>query len=413
VLAVLFVVYVFNFIDRRLPAILLEDIKKDLGASDTVMGLLTGPAFVLFYTMAGVFIAVWADRGVRRSIIALGLAGWSAMTAISGLAQSVWHLTLCRFGVGLGEAACSPPAHSLISDYYPPSRRATALSVYSMGIYVGILLSYALGGLLGSALDWRWAFVIVGSPGLALALVVRFTVREPVRGEAEGRSDTGARASIREVFRFLWPLPSFRHLAIGSALNSFVSYALGIWLPAFLIRVHGMDKADVGGWLGLTFGLGGAAGVLLGGFLCDRLGARDPRWQLRVPAIATLLSFPFSVAVLLWPDRSTALALLAPAIVLHAVYLGPVFSITQGLAPLRMRALAASVLILVMNLIGYGAGPPAVGFLSDLLDRHTSLGVESIRYALLATMVLRIWAVLHFWLGSHALGGELTVDEGR
>jgi len=408
VLGLLFLVYVFNFVDRRILAILAEPIQKELGVPDTAMGLLMGPAFGIFYTFAGIFIARWADVGVRRSIIALGLVVWSVFTAASGLVRAAAHLALARIGVGVGEAACSPPAHSLIADYFPPGRRATALSIYSMGIYGGILVSYALGGFLREEVGWRWAFALVGLPGLLLALVLRFTVREPRRGGAEGRTDDGERPTLRDAARHMWPLRSFRHLTAGAALNSFVGYALGAWLPLFLARVHAMkDGTEIGLWLGLTFGLGGAAGTLLGGLLCDRLGARDARWHLRIPALATLLSLPFTALALLWPGRQGALLLLVPSIVFGALYLGPVFSLTQGLVKLRLRALAASVLIFAMNLVGLGLGPTAVGALSDLLDAHAGLGTGSIRYALLVVVALRLWAAVHLWLGSRSLPAEL------
>jgi MFS family permease len=410
VLGILFLVYVFNFVDRRLLTILGEPIQHELGVSDTVMGLLYGPAFGIFYTLAGLFIACWADRGVRRSIIALGLTVWSVLTAVSGVVTSAGQLALARIGVGLGEAACTPPAHSLLADYYPPARRATALSIYSTGIYVGILLSLAVGGWLAAEVGWRWTFVLVGLPGVALAVVVRCTVREPVRGALDPVPSTGSPvtvASLRDAFRFLWPLRSFRHLALGAALNSFVGYALGTWLPSFYTRVHDMAIGERGLWLGLIFGGAGAAGTLLGGVLTDRYGPRDVRWRLRIPALATWLAVPVTVAALLWSGRVGSLIWLIPTIVLHSLYLGPVFAITQTLVPPSMRALAASVLILFMNLIGLGLGPLVVGKLSDLFQAHTDLGVCAIQYALLTAVPVRLWAGWHLHRGARWLAAEL------
>lgn len=412
VLGLLFLVYVFNFIDRRILAMLLEPIKKDLGASDTEMGLLIGPAFGIFYTFAGIPIARWADFGVRRSIIALCLALWSALTALSGQARTFAHLALLRAGVGIGEAGCSPPAHSLISDYFPPRRRATAISIYTTGIYVGILLSYALVGYLENEYGWRTAFVVAGLPGLALALVVRFTVREPERGHAEHHTADAGAFSVGDVFRFLWRLRSFRHLALGAALNSFAGYGLGNWLPAFLGRVHAMDRTDIGLWLGLTFGLGGAVGALAGGFLCDRFGTRDPRWHLRIPALATILSLPLTVLALVWPTRSGSLILLVPAIVLGALYLGPIFSLTQGLVKLRMRALAAAVLLFIMNIIGMGLGPLGIGATSDLFQGFGLTDGASLQYALVLAAGIRIWAAVHFFLGAKTLVADLGRKNG-
>ena len=225
VLAVLFFVYVFNFIDRTILSILIEDVKRELGVSDTAMGFLTGIAFAVFYTVAGIPIARWADVGVRRSIIALGLTVWSLMTAASGLVQNFGQLVAARIGVGVGEAAGSPPAHSLIADYFPPERRATALSIYSAGIYVGVLFGYLAGGWVNEFFGWRNAFFVVGLPGLLLALLVRFTVREPSRGQSEPPRAPSEPAAVDEapepwqdVFRFLWSLRSFRHLAFGAGM---------------------------------------------------------------------------------------------------------------------------------------------------------------------------------------------------
>jgi len=277
-----------------------------------------------------------------------------------------------------------------------------------MGIHAGILISYALGGFLRDEVGWREAFLWVGLPGLLLALVLRFTVREPQRGHAEGRRDTGEPLALGVAVRSMARLRSFRHLAGGAALNSLVGYALSAWLPLFLDRVHAMkDGAELGLSLGLVLGVGGAAGTLAGGILCDRLGARDPRWQLRIPALATFASFPFTAAALLWPTRLGALLLLVPAILLGYLYLGPVFALTQGLVPLRLRAFAAATLIFLMNIVGLALGPAAVGMLSDLLGSHAGLGAAALRYALLIAVVGRLWAAVHLWIGSRTLAAEL------
>jgi len=414
VLAILFLVYVFNFVDRRLLSILLVPIQEDLRVSDTVMGLLTGPVFAVFYTFTGIPIARWADSGVRRSIIALGLTVWSGMTALSGLAHSSLHLALTRIGVGVGEAACSPPAHSLLSDYFPPHRRATAISIYSTGIFIGILISLSLGGWLNESLGWRRAFIIAGLPGIALALLVRLTVREPVRGLVEGRPAVSDSPSTLQVFRFLWSLKSFRHMSLASALNSFAGYAFGVWTPAFFIHVHNMGTARTGLWTGLAFGLGGAIGTFSGGIICDRLGSRSPKWHLLVPAMATLLALPFTALALLWPTRAGALLFLVPAITFGAVYLGPVFSLTQGLVKLRMRALAAAVLLFIINLVGCGLGPACVGTLNDLLvSIEHGPGTEVVRYSLLMVGSIRLWAAVHFVLGTRTLEKDLLARNGH
>jgi MFS family permease len=406
VLAVLFVVYVFNFIDRQVLAILLEAIKKDLGASDTAMGFLSGFAFALFYTFAGIPIARWADRGTRRSIIALGLAVWSTMTAASGLARSFTQLALARVGVGIGEAAGSPPAHSLISDYFPPQRRATALSIYATGIYVGAMLAYLGGGLILKYFDWRTAFLVVGLPGIPLALLVRFTIREPPRGHSEGgRTDTQA-TSFGEVVRYLLAQRSFVYIVLAASLQSLGGYGVLAWGPTFLRRVHDMGSIEIGLWFGLIVGIGGSLGAFGGGWLADRLGRRDQRWYVFLSAIVCLATVPFAAAFLLLSDTVAALLCFIPSYVLGAMYVGPMLSMTQGLVKLRMRATASAILLFILNMIGLGAGPFIVGFLNDqLADRYAT---EAIRYSLLGVSLMAIPASALFVVASRTLREDLA-----
>lgn len=408
VLGVLFVVFVFNFVDRQILSILLEPIKAELGVSDTAMGFLTGIAFALFYTVAGIPIARFADTGNRRNVIVLGLVVWSAMTAVSGLVRTFGQLALARIGVGVGEAACSPPAHSLLADYFPPHRRATALAIYSMGIHVGILLGFVLGGWANQLFGWRYAFMIVGVPGLVLALVVRLTVREPARGTWEASTAGIPTESVRQVLRFVWSLRAFRHMALGAALHSFAGYAAATWGPAFLMRVHHMETGAIGTWLGLITGVGGAIGAVGGGMLADRMSVRDPRWSLWIPAIASVVEVPFWLAFLLVPDVGPALAWFVPAVVTGAMWLGPVFATNQGLVRPHMRALASALLLFVINLIGLGMGPQAVGILNDLLAG--TFGAEAVRWSLLLVAIVNVWAALHFALGARTLRHDLAVQ---
>ncbi|WP_372760728.1 spinster family MFS transporter, partial [Litorivivens sp.] len=272
-LCVLTVVYAFNFIDRQLLAILQEAIKGDLGLSDSQLGLLTGFAFALFYVTAGIPIARWADRSNRRNIVALSLAVWSFMTAISGLVNNYVQLLLARVGVGIGEAGGSPPSHSMISDMFPPEQRAGALGFYSTGVSIGILFGFLLGGWLNEFFGWRVAFMVVGAPGLILALVVRFTVTEPRRGMSEAREMSDDSTSLRDVVALLWQRKTFRHMAFAASLYAFAGYATANWTASFMIRTHGMSTGELGSWLALIIGFGGAVGVLGGGVLADRLGA--------------------------------------------------------------------------------------------------------------------------------------------
>jgi len=405
VLGVLLLVYVLNFIDRQILTILTEDIRKEMALNDTVIGLLTGSAFALFYTFMGIPIARWADTGTRRSIVSLALLVWSGMTALTGLAQSFGQLAVARIGVGIGEAGCSPPAHSMLSDLYPPARRGTALAVYSLGIPIGGGLGALLGGYLGQAYGWRNAFFIVGIPGVLMALLVRGTVAEPLR-EKLASARTDARESISEVLRFMGKLPSFRHMAAGASLHALYGYGAANWVPAFLIRVHHMSKPSVGLWIGATTLSVGVLGTFLGGFITDRVAKHDATWYLRVPAIASGMAIPFAIFFYLWPTTETALLMSVPGVLLGGVYLGPTFAMTQTLVRPQMRALASSILLFIINLIGLGLGPLLVGRVSDLL--RPSYGDESLRYALLIVVVAgTAWATLQYLLAARTLARDL------
>jgi predicted MFS family arabinose efflux permease len=404
-LGLLVVVYVLNFVDRQILTILAKPIADELQFSDTQLGLLTGPAFALFYTFAGIPIARWADVGVRRSIIALALFIWSGMTALTAGAANLTQLALARVGVGIGEAGCSPPAHSLISDLFPVERRATALAIYSLGIPIGGALGSLLGGWLGQLYGWRVAFLAVGLPGVLLALVVRFTLREPPRAPVTGKRD-----SVRQVFSFMLRRRAFVHMSIGAALHAFYGYGAASFIPVFLMRVHGFELGPLGTWLaaiGLTTGV---LGTYLGGAVSDRLAKAEVRWYMRVPAIASLIGIPFTFLFYLWPEGRTALLLSIPGALLGPIYLGPTFAMTQSLVRPEMRALASALLLFIINLIGLGLGPWFVGMLSDALK--PSYGVDSIRYALLVTVVVgAAWSSVHYLLASRTLAEDLRAKE--
>ncbi len=409
VLGVLFCVYVFNFVDRQILSILIDPIKAELGASDTQMGFLTGFAFAIFYTGFGIPIARWADRGVRRSIIALGLTVWSVMTAVCGLAQSFVHLALARIGVGIGEAAGSPPAHSLISDYFPPEKRAAALSIYNIGIPAGVMLGYLAGGWMVEFFNWRAAFFVVGIPGVLLAVVMRLTVREPPRGMSETVAvDTGS-YSLSEVVRFLVSLRSFGLLAVASGIASLSSYGFGAWVPPFLGRVHGMSSGEIGTWMGLLTGLGGALGMVFTGMVADRLARRDARWYAWVGAVTIAVYFPFLLGFLLLDRTVPALLLYFVPISLGVVYLGPAIAMTHALVTVRMRALASSVMLFVLNLIGMGLGPQMIGYLNDRLE--PLYGTEAIRYSLLWVGMSKLLALVLFLLAAKYVVQDLKAKD--
>lgn len=407
-LGILVVVYTFNFIDRQILSILLQPIKDELGLSDSAMGLLTGFAFAMFYATLGIPIARYADRSNRRNLIALALGVWSFMTAISGLAQNFWHLLAARIGVGVGEAGCSPPAHSIIADYYPAEQRATALGIYSLGIPFGIMFGLFAGGWINEFFGWRVAFFVVGLPGLLLALVVRFTLTEPQRGLAEGRADSGDQPSVKETLIYLWQKKSFRHLSFAAALTAFVGYGFVTWVPSFLIRSYGMGTGEIGTWFGLILGIPGGIGIALGGYLADRFGAHDPKWYLWTTAIALLISVPLNILIYTSQTSNMALWAMVLPVLFGNFYQATVFSQTQGISELRMRAVAAGILLFIINIIGLGLGPQMVGILSDLLaEQH---GVESLRYALLICSLFYVWAAVHYFLGGRHLKDDLITE---
>jgi len=405
-MVILAIVYMFNFIDRSILSILLPSIRAEFGASDTVLGFLTGTAFAIFYTVLGIPIARYADRHNRRNLIAAAVALWSAMTAISGLAANIVHLTLARIGVGIGEAGCSPPAHSMIADYYPPEERSTAMGFYTIGISAGIMLAYLAGGWVAENIGWREALYIVGVPGIVLAVVVRFTLVEPERGSSEGRS-AGDQPHLLEVVRFLWRRPSFLHMAVAAGLSSFVGYGVVNFLPSFIYRSFGIGFAEIGTWLGLILGLSGGAGFFLGGYIADHLGRDGQRRSLRFIAATVAVTALLLVLMFLTTSWSAALLFFVIPAATMNVYLAPVLAQTQSLVALRMRAVASSLVLLIINLIGLALGPWVTGMISDALA--PDFGDESMRYSLLIiTVVILPWASWHYYRAGRTIDGDLA-----
>ena len=405
-LFILTAVYVFNFIDRQILVILQESIKQELGLSDTQLGLMSGFTFAIFYVSFGIPIARLADRGNRRNIIAVSLTVWSAMTALSGMAQNFIQLLLARVGVGIGEAGGSPPAHSIISDLYPPKKRATALAIYSTGISIGILLGFLIGGWVNQYLGWRTTFLLVGIPGILLALILRFTLKEPPRGLSEkGKDNVDQHHSMKDVFRLLRERKSFRYIALGAGLAAYVSYTVTSWLPPFMARVHGMSSAEIGTWLSLIIGIGSGIGYFMGGYITDRLSRKDKRWYLWLPAIALLFAIPLSLVAFFASGKNTMLlAIVLPAF-LNSLYLAPCIALTHGIVNVRMRALSSAILFFVLNIIGLGLGPFIGGVLSDALQ--PTLGVDALRWALSNTVIASVLAAVCLYMASKYIRKDL------
>ena len=373
---------------------------------DWQLGLLSGVAFAIFYVTVGIPIARWADQANRRNIVSMAIATWSFMTALSGFAQNFVHLLLARIGVAVGEAGGSPPAHSIISDIFPPHQRATALSIYSTGVYFGILLGFLIGGWVNDFYSWRIVFFVVGIPGILWALVVRFTLIEPPRGQSENLSKVLDAPPIMEVFQLLWSRKSFRHMSVASGLHSFVGYGVGHWIASFFIRTYDLTSTgELATWLGLIVGIAGGAGTFLGGYLTDKCGRHDRRWYLWIPGLAVLLSVPFALVVYYLNSYYLALCAFIIPQFLGAMFLGPTIAMTHGIVSLRMRALASSILFFVLNLIGLGLGPLLIGILSDLLT--PTFGPEALKYALMIAVFMYIWAAFHYWRAANTIEEDL------
>ena len=397
----LILVYTFNFIDRQIVGILAGPIKAELGLTDTQLGLMGGLAFALFYTALGVPIGLLADRKSRAWIMTVALALWSGFTALCGLAQSFWQLFLARMGVGVGEAGGVAPAYSLIADYFPPDQRARALAVYSFGIPAGSAAGIFLGGWIASAIDWRTAFIAVGLAGLVLAPLFRLAVREPVRGRFDPPKAQVPAPPFAQVIRTLAAKPSFWLLAFGAGSCSILGYGLIFWLPSFFARTYDLELIQVSQFYGSIILIGGIIGIWGGGWLADRLGRASRAAYARIPAIAFLIAAPcYAVGVMSDALPVTYVMFLIPQ-ALGLMWLGPVLSAIQHVAPASMRTTASAIFLFVNNLIGIGLGTVLFGLISDKLA--PSFGDQSLRYSILIGLGFYLISAALFFLASRRL----------
>jgi predicted MFS family arabinose efflux permease len=392
--------------DRNVLTILLEPIRTEFRLSDGELGLLSGLSFAIFYALAGLPLGLAADRLNRRNLIVVCVGLWSAMTAVCGLSRSFVQLLIARIGVGVGEAGGGPAAMSMISDLFPAAERATAISAFYLASPVGAMLSLAGGGWVAQHYGWRAAFLVAGAPGIALALVLLLTVREPLRGVADGGPARPAASPLGATLRFIRSQAALLHVIAGTTLIVFVVSGIGAWSASFFIRFHGFRLAAIGPLLAVANGAFGIVGALTGGLVADRLGRRDERGRPWSVAVAALLMAPALAAALLAPDRRVAAAFFAGYVLLSSVWYGPCYALAQSLVAARMRGAIAAVIYLTSNLLGYGLGAQAIGYLSDLLS--SGHGGEGLRAAMVAAATVSLWAALHFYLAGRTLRRDLA-----
>jgi MFS family permease len=418
-LTVLLSILAFNYVDRLALGLVLQDIKVELHLSDTELGFLTGLAFAVFYSLMGLPIARWADRGDRVLIISLTTVIWSAAVALCGAIASFSQLLLGRIGVAVGEAGCIPPAHSLIADYFTRAERPRAVGTYMLGAPLSMVVGYFMAGWLNELYGWRPMFVILGFPGLVLSALAWFTLKEPRRRAPPSRSappqapeappaagESSKPQSFRTVLVTLSANVTFRHLLFCFAVSSFFGYGILQWQPAFFVRSFGLKTGELGSWLALIYGVGGLLGTHLGGAWASRLAANKEALQLQTMAVIFSSLGVFSVAMYLAPNRYWAFGWLAFIATAGALINGPLFATIQTLVPQRMRAMSIAMLYLFANLIGMGLGPLVAGALSDAF-RHWA-GEESLRYALLTLCPGYLWSGWHLWRASRTVERDLN-----
>ncbi|OLL31022.1 MFS transporter [Burkholderia sp. SRS-W-2-2016] len=437
-LLLLILVYASSFVDRIIIAVVGQAIKVEMNLTDFQLGLLGGLAFSIFYTTLGIPIARLAERFNRVVLISISIVAWSAMTALCGTAGTYWQLLLYRLGVGVGEAGSTPTAHSLIADQFPPARRASALAIYALGPPIGVIAGALGGGWVVQHLGWRPVFFVVGLPGLIFGLLTWLTLREPKRGGAEPDLKLVSQEvpPLKKVLALLMSSKVFVQMLLGTVVGAFAQYGINMFIPVYLVRVYGMGFAQAGLIFGLVVGIGGILGNTLGGYSADWASSRDRRWYAWVPALGTFAGFPLMVLAFLQHDWPLGVGLLFVATLLLNVWNGPTFAIVHGLVEPRMRATAAAIVFLLMNLIGQGFGPATIGFLSDRFaarafsggdyrlmcsgqggGAHAAHGAAAavtdpialacrdasavgVRYAMLTLTVVLAWAALHYFLAS-------------
>ncbi|PHS22369.1 MAG: MFS transporter [Robiginitomaculum sp.] len=402
VLGSLFVIYTFNFIDRLIFSVLQEPIRHELGFSDLQIGLLSGLAFAVFYTAVGLPIAWAADRFNRVSIISISLAIWSLFTAASGLAMNFWQMFFARLGVGFGEAGCTPPAHSLMSDYFDSKQRTRAIAIYSLGIPIGSLLGLMGGGWVVENMGWRQAFFVVGLPGLLVAVLAKIIIKEPKRGNFDATATEPL--PFGTVLKTLWSKPTFWIFSLGASFTSLGGYAVSTWMVPHFIRSFHMGYSEVG----LKFGLVGivpmAIGTYFGGWLSDKLGQRNLKWYALVPMFSSALMAPMFFVALQMHNPWILMAIWVIPAICSGIWLAPVFGTIQNLVPPNMRAFSSSISLFIINIIGLGIGPTLTGGLSTYFTvPDGSNAGEALQIALSIVVWVYVLAAVLYYFASKTI----------
>jgi len=398
--------------DRFLIGMLMQPIKEELLLSDTQLGFLTGIAFAFFYATLGIPIARWADRGNRLTIISIAMALWGGMVMLCSVVTNFLQLALVRIGAAVGEAGCLPPAYSLIGDYFSVPERTRAFAIYMSGVSISIVISSSLAGWINELYGWRVAFLLIGAPGLLMAILVKVTLSEPRQYVDKQLESQEPPQRLSEVLIALWRQRTFRRLIIALTLVNFVGMGLGQWLPAFYIRNYGIATGELGLWIGLVGGMSGVMGTLCGGYLLDRYLADSIQKQMWCIAIGVGFLVPIYWLLLFTSDRSLALLLMCPLNILFSFFYGPVMGLIQRLVEDKTRAMAIATVGLILNLVAMGLGPQVVGIISDWLTPIMGTA-DSLRFAMAIAAVVSFGSVYYFWVVGRTIDHDLETIEDK
>ena len=419
-LGLLTVVAAFNSFDRGVLGLSMESIKQEFELSDGQLGLMSGLAFSFFYAVAGIPIARWADTGNRNHVVALTTGLWSVMLVVSGVVGNFTQLLLARVGVAVGESGCIPPAQSLISDYFNRAERPRAMAIYWMSGPLSIVLAYLVGGWLVDEFGWRITFMVIGVPSVLLAILVKFTLREPRLEKVASKSLVGELkvdsksevVSLKIVIITLWKTSAFRHVVMGFCISFFFGAGIGVWLPAFFMRSFDMGAAELGVLFSLTWGVVGIVFTFVGGYLAARYVPKKEGLQMKCISIILIFSAVFHGLCYFSNNKYMSLLYISMVLgVLMPLAQASVYSAIQSLVEERMRAVAIAFIFMLANLIGLGLGPIAVGLLSDSLSSYFEQ--ESLRYALLLFSPGYFWCAFHYWRASNSIEEEIRLVEEK